>query len=96
MAKSKSKGKTKSKGPAEPVEFELGVNCAAKLEGSKLTVVVDLDEDFGLTKKGKSHRVASTLGNKPIPGADPAIRFGINCYKLLPKDQRVVMSDDEE
>jgi hypothetical protein len=90
-----AKSKAKPKKDAKAVEFELGVNCAATLEGSKLTVVVDLGQDFGITKKGKSHRVASTLGNKEIPGADPAIRFGINCYKLLPKDQRRPPADDD-
>lgn len=45
----------------------------------KLTIVVDLTKDFGQSASGKSVVIATTAGNKPVPGADAMI--GLNVYR---------------
>jgi hypothetical protein len=43
-------------------------NVDMKVDGSKLTIVVDLSKDFGPSKSGKTHTVASTGGFTALPG----------------------------
>jgi flagellar basal body L-ring protein FlgH len=95
MAKTKkkvAKKSEKSEAPAEQteaIEFQLGVNAMCKKVGDILTITVDLSADFGYSNDTKrSTRVASSLGNKLIPAADPNIRLGLNCFRKIPKDQR--------
>ncbi len=56
-------------------------NLDVKVDGSKLTITTDLDNEMGMSKSGKSMIVASTRGNVPVPEND-AIKMGINVYKL--------------
>lgn len=50
------------------------------VDGTILTVKVDLAKEFGPSSSGKTIIVASTEGNAPVPGADD-IKVGLNVYK---------------
>ncbi len=54
-------------------------NLQLAVSGDILTVTVDLSKEHGPSKSGKTTIVASTLGNKPIPGRSEFI--GLNIYK---------------
>ena len=54
-------------------------NVKCRVEGSKLFVEIDLDQRLGTSASGKSVTVASTVGNKEIPGTN-GIVLGLNCY----------------
>jgi len=55
-------------------------NIEMKTSGSILTITVDLAKSCGRSKSGKSEIIATTSGNKPLPGyAD--IKIGLNIYK---------------
>ncbi|GEM_PF-110268 len=54
-------------------------NVELSVEGDILTVVSDLSKEFGPSKSGKTIIVASTGGNKIVPGRDE--RIGLNIYK---------------
>ena len=56
------------------------LNITQKVAGNVLTLTVDLSQDFGPSKSGKTHIIASTQGNMPIDGANGA-KFGLNVYK---------------
>jgi hypothetical protein len=49
------------------------------VDGETLTVTVDLSQDFGPSKSGKNTIVASTSGNKTVPGREEKI--GLNVYR---------------
>ena len=53
-------------------------NLEFKVEGSVLTIKVDLSKTFGASKTGKSIIIASSEGNQPVA---PGIVAGINVYK---------------
>ena len=53
-------------------------NLEFKVEGSILTVKIDLTKTFGASKTGKSIIIASSEGNQPVA---PGIVAGINVYK---------------
>ena len=55
-------------------------NVELTMEGNKLTIVVDLEQEFGLSSSGKSVTVASTEGNVAVPGREE-IKIGLNIYK---------------
>lgn len=55
-------------------------NVDMKIEGSKLTITVDLSKDFGLSKSGKTIIIATTGGNVAVPGNE-AVKVGLNIYK---------------
>ena len=55
-------------------------NIEMKVEGNILTVRINLAEDFGASRTGKTRIIASTEGNKPVEGK-PGIFVGVNCYK---------------
>jgi len=59
-------------------------NIQMNVEGNKLIIVVDLDQEFGLSSSGKSVTVASTEGNVAIPDREE-IKIGLNIYKPRPK-----------
>ena len=61
-------------------------NVQLTVEGDKLLIVVDLNEEFGLSSSGKSITVASTEGNVAIPGREE-IKIGLNVYKPRSKDR---------
>ena len=54
------------------------------VEDNKLVIVVDLNQEFGLSSSGKSITVASTEGNVAVPGREE-IKIGLNIYKPRPK-----------
>ena len=60
-------------------------NIEAKLEGNKLTLVMDLTYEMGLSSSGKSITVVRTEGNIQVPGRE-AIKMGINIYKPRPRE----------
>jgi hypothetical protein len=55
-------------------------NMEMKKSGTKLIIEVDLTQDFGISKSGKSRIIASSEGNIPIPG-DEEIKIGLNIYR---------------
>lgn len=56
-------------------------NVEMKVEGDRLTIVVDLSKDFGKSASGKSIIVASTEGNKAIEDyKDGSYMIGLNIY----------------
>ncbi len=54
------------------------------VEGDKLIIIVDLNQEFGLSSSGKSITIASTEGNVAIPNREE-IKIGLNVYKPKPK-----------
>jgi hypothetical protein len=58
-------------------------NVEMKLEGTILTIKVDLSKEFGPSSSGKTIIVASTEGNAPIPGRDEMV--GLNIYRKKTK-----------
>ena len=59
-------------------------NVIMQVEGSTLTIVVDLKQEFGLSSSGKSITVATTEGNVSVPGNEE-IKVGLNIYRPKPK-----------
>ncbi|MFQ5963230.1 MAG: hypothetical protein ACE5KZ_02990 [Candidatus Scalinduaceae bacterium] len=55
-------------------------NVDMSVDGSILTIKVDLAKDFGPSASGKTTIIASTKGNKNVPGKD-GIKIGLNIYK---------------
>ncbi len=55
-------------------------NVDLNLEGNILTIKVDISKDFGPSASGKSTTIASTEGNKSLPGKED-IKIGLNIYK---------------
>ncbi len=58
--------------------MELGQNITATIEGDKLTLVIDLGINIGVSKSGKSSMIATTAGNQKLPGG--AV-IGVNVYR---------------
>ncbi|MBI4966302.1 MAG: hypothetical protein HY913_23690 [Desulfomonile tiedjei] len=54
-------------------------NAEMSVEGDILTITVDLSKEFGPSKSGKTIIVASSEGNKSVPGRTEKI--GLNIYK---------------
>jgi hypothetical protein len=55
-------------------------NVEMSIEGNILTIKVDLSKDFGPSASGKTIIIASSEGNKPVPGKE-AVKIGLNVYK---------------
>ena len=55
-------------------------NVEMAVEGTVLTIKVDLTQDFGPSASGKTIIIASTAGNVSIP-EDEEIKIGLNVYK---------------
>jgi hypothetical protein len=55
-------------------------NIDMKLDGSILTIKVDISKEFGESKSGKSITIASTEGNVSIPDNEE-IKIGLNIYR---------------
>ena len=60
-------------------------NVDMKVEGSILTIKVDLTQSYGASKSGKTIIVASTQGNVPVGIATNGIRIGLNVYQYPPR-----------
>jgi hypothetical protein len=59
-------------------------NVEMAVEGSTLIIRVDLSQEFGPSKSGKTVIVASSEGNQTIPYKDEQGRnykFGLNVYR---------------
>jgi len=54
-------------------------NVKWEVKDGKLIIEIDLTQEFGLSKSGKTITIASTKGNKKIDGTDAVI--GLNVYK---------------
>ena len=55
-------------------------NVDMKVEGDRLVITVDLAQEFGMSKTGKSITIASTEGNVSVPGHEE-IKIGVNVYR---------------
>jgi len=58
--------------------IQIGKNIVGSVDGKKLTLEIDLSKTFGDSKSGKTTIVASTNGNKNIPGTE--VTLGLNAY----------------
>ena len=56
-------------------------NVELTVEGTMLTIKVDLSRDFGPSSSGKTTIIASTEGNVSIPEREEKI--GLNIYKKI-------------
>lgn len=56
-------------------------NIKMENKANKLIVEINLSENFGRSKSGKSIIIASTEGNLSVPGTEN-IKIGVNCYKV--------------
>ncbi len=61
-------------------------NIDLKVQGDQLTIDIDLSKEFGPSKSGKTIIVASTEGNKTVPGRNEKI--GLNVYKEMGLSKR--------
>ncbi len=59
-------------------------NCEMKLNGSILTITVDISKEFGVSSSGKSIIIGSTEGNVSIPEKED-IKIGLNVYRKSEK-----------
>ena len=55
-------------------------NVDMKLNGTILTITVDVSKEYGLSSSGKSKIIASTEGNVSIPEKEE-IKIGLNIYR---------------
>ncbi|MBU4534081.1 MAG: hypothetical protein KJ650_10730 [Firmicutes bacterium] len=55
-------------------------NVEMKVDGSILTITVDLSKEFGVSSSGKSIIIASSEGNQAVPGSEE-LKLGLNVYK---------------
>ena len=55
-------------------------NCEMKLNGSILTITVDISKEFGKSSSGKSIIIGSTEGNVSVPENED-IKIGVNVYR---------------
>jgi hypothetical protein len=59
-------------------------NLTMQVVGDKLVIEVDLAQDVGPSKSGKTILIATTEGNAPCPGRDD-IKIGLNVYRYAEK-----------
>ena len=55
-------------------------NVEMLIDGNILTIKVDLSKEFGPPTSGKSIVIASSEGNKSVPGKED-VKIGLNIYK---------------
>jgi hypothetical protein len=55
-------------------------NVDMKVTGTILTVTVDLSKEYGPSASGKTIIIASSEGNKSVPGFEDA-KIGLNVYR---------------
>ena len=55
-------------------------NVEMTVEGDELTIKVDLGQNFGDSKSGKTVIVATTAGNAKVPDTDDVL-IGLNVFK---------------
>lgn len=54
-------------------------NVEMKVDGTLLTITVDLSKEFGPSSSGKTIIIASTEGNQKVDGSDAVV--GLNVYR---------------
>jgi len=61
----------------------IGKNIKATVKGSTLTIVVDLDADFGPSSSGKTILIASSEGNQTVAknSKGQEVKLGLNLYR---------------
>ena len=64
---------------AHPGEDIIMKNVEMTVEGTKLTITVDLSKEFGPSASGKTIIIASTEGNVTIPNREEKV--GLNVYR---------------
>lgn len=61
-------------------------NVKMTINGNKMIIEIDLDENFGVSGSGKSIIIASTEGNQPVPSMKYRnVKIGLNVYKPVKK-----------
>jgi len=55
-------------------------NVDMKLNGTILTITVDITKEFGLSSSGKSIIIGSTEGNVSVEGKED-VKVGLNVYR---------------
>jgi hypothetical protein len=55
-------------------------NVELSVDGNVLHIDIDLSQSFGPSSTGKSVCIASSEGNKSVPGTED-IKIGLNVYK---------------
>lgn len=55
-------------------------NIEFQLEGSRLLIAIDLNQELGESASGKSMIIATTGGNVSVPGHEE-IKIGLNVYR---------------
>jgi hypothetical protein len=63
----------------EPGEDTIMKNVEMAVEGTMLTIKVDLSKEFGPSSSGKTIIIASTEGNVTIPNREEKV--GLNVYR---------------
>ena len=63
---------------AKSEKHTMGENVTYSVQGDKLVIEIDLSHRGGVSKSGKTIRVASTEGNGKIAGTD--VTLGLNAY----------------
>ena len=56
-------------------------NVKFDVKGEILTITVDLSQEHGMSKSGKTKTIASTLGNTSLPTPHEEVKVGLNIYK---------------
>ena len=57
------------------------INVTQELKGTILILTVDISQDQGPSKTGKSHIIATTGGIISVKNADNGAKFGLNVFK---------------
>lgn len=55
-------------------------NVEMHVTGTILTITVDLSKEFGPSASGKTIIIASSEGNKSVPGYED-VKIGLNVYR---------------
>jgi hypothetical protein len=58
-----------------------GVGYTAENDGEHLTIVIDLNNDGGISSSGKSQIIATSGGN--IDAGDDGVKLGLNVYRKV-------------
>lgn len=55
-------------------------NIVMRRDGDRLVIEIDLTQNYGPSSSGKTSIVATSRGNKPVPGTDDTV-IGLNCFR---------------
>jgi len=58
----------------------VGENITASLDGTTLTLVIDLSKRLRPSGTGKNTVIATTSGNQSVVCGNDIVKLGINCY----------------